>query len=181
LNDDRGNDPRRDGHRPESSRTGASQARPRLIGIPTSSLRKKPAGIVSASGTLILKPAYERADSRGDREMQTLTQMKCVACRTDEPTVTDAEIAEFDPQVPDWETVELDGIKRLRRVFSLDDFAQALEFTNKVGELAEEEGHHPALLTEWGRTTVTWWTHKIRGLHRNDFVMAAKTDELYQP
>jgi 4a-hydroxytetrahydrobiopterin dehydratase len=95
--------------------------------------------------------------------METLTQMKCVACRKDAPTVTDAEI----------------GIKRLRRVFSLDDFAQALEFTKKVGELAEEEGHHPALLTEWGRTTVTWWTHKIKGLHRNDFIMAAKTDELY--
>ena len=71
--------------------------------------------------------------------------------------------------------------KRLRRVFSFDDFAQALEFTNRVGALAEEEGHHPALLTEWGRTTVTWWTHKIRGLHRNDFVMAAKTAVLYQP
>jgi len=113
--------------------------------------------------------------------METLTQMKCVACRKDEPTVTDAEITEFHPQVPDWEIVELDGINRLRRAFSLDDFAQALEFTNKVGELAEEEGHHPALLTEWGRTTVTWWTHKIRGLHRNDFVMAAKTDELCQP
>jgi 4a-hydroxytetrahydrobiopterin dehydratase len=56
-----------------------------------------------------------------------------------------------------------------------------LEFTKKVGELAEVEGHHPALLTEWGRTTVTWWTHKIKGLHRNDFIMAAKTDELYQP
>jgi 4a-hydroxytetrahydrobiopterin dehydratase len=77
--------------------------------------------------------------------------------------------------------VGLDGIKRLRRVFPVDDFAQALEFTKKVGQLAEEEGHHPALLTEWGRTTVTWWTHKIKGLHRNDFVMAAKTDELYQP
>ena len=95
--------------------------------------------------------------------METLTQMKCVACRKDAPTVTDAEIAEFHPQVSDWEIVELDGIKRLRRVFSFDDFAQALEFTKKVGELAEEEGHHPALLTEWGRTTVTWWTHKIRG------------------
>jgi 4a-hydroxytetrahydrobiopterin dehydratase len=71
--------------------------------------------------------------------------------------------------------------RRLRRIFSFDDFAQALEFTNKVGVLAEEEGHHPALLTEWGRTTVTWWTHKIRGLHRNDFVMAAKTDVLYRP
>jgi 4a-hydroxytetrahydrobiopterin dehydratase len=113
--------------------------------------------------------------------METLTQMKCVACRNDAPTVTDAEIAEFQPQVSDWEIVELDGIKRLRQSFSFDDFAQALEFTNKVGELAAEEGHHPALLTEWGRTTVTWWTHKIRGLHRNDFVMAAKTDVLYQP
>ncbi len=112
--------------------------------------------------------------------METLTQMTCVACRKDAPTVTAAEIAEFYPQVSDWEIVELDGIKRLRRVFSFDDFAQALAFTKKVGELAEEEGHHPALLTEWGRATVSWWTHKIKGLHRNDFIMAAKTDELYQ-
>jgi 4a-hydroxytetrahydrobiopterin dehydratase len=117
----------------------------------------------------------------GDREMETLTQMKCVACRSDAPTVTDEEVAEFRPQISDWEISEFDGIKRLRRVFSFDDFAQALKFTNKVGALAEDEGHHPALLTEWGRTTVTWWTHKIRGLHRNDFIMAAKTDVLYQP
>ena len=113
--------------------------------------------------------------------METLMQMKCVACREGVPTVTDAEIAEFHPQVSDWEIVELDAIKRLTRVFSFDDFAKALEFTNKVGELAEEEGHHPALLTEWGRATVTWWTHAIKGLHRNDFVMAAKTDVLYRP
>jgi 4a-hydroxytetrahydrobiopterin dehydratase len=112
--------------------------------------------------------------------MEKLTQMKCVACRRDAPRVTDAEIGEFHPQVPDWEIVELDGIKRLRRVFSAEDFAQALDFTKRVGELAEDEGHHPALLTEWGRATVTWWTHKIKGLHRNDFIMAAKTDELYQ-
>ncbi len=111
---------------------------------------------------------------------EPLTQMKCVACRKDAPTVTDAEAAELHRQVPDWELIEVDGIKRLRRVFSADDFAQALEFTNAVGELAESEGHHPALLTEWGSTTVTWWTHKIRGLHRNDFIMAAKTDELQQ-
>ena len=113
--------------------------------------------------------------------METLTEMRCVACRRGAPSVTDAEIARFQPQVADWELVELDGIKRLRRAFSFDDFAQALEFTNKVGELAEEEGHHPALMTEWGRTTVTWWTHKIEGLHRNDFVMASKTDVLYRP
>jgi 4a-hydroxytetrahydrobiopterin dehydratase len=113
--------------------------------------------------------------------MERLAQMECVACRKDAPTVSDAELSEFHRQVPDWEIVEFDGIKRLRRVFPVDDFAQALEFTNEVGGLAEEEGHHPALLTEWGRTTVTWWTHKIKGLHRNDFIMAAKTDELYRP
>ena len=110
--------------------------------------------------------------------MSELSEMKCTACRGDEPTLTDTEIAELHPQVAEWELVEIDGIKRLRRVFMFDDFAQALEFTNSVGRLAEEEGHHPALLTEWGRTTVSWWTHKIRGLHRNDFIMAAKTDRL---
>jgi len=110
--------------------------------------------------------------------METLATMKCVACRRDAPTVSDEEAAELRPQVPDWELVEIDGIKRLQRVFSFPDFARALDFTNSVGRLAEEEGHHPALLTEWGRTTVSWWTHKIKGLHRNDFIMAAKTDQL---
>ena len=117
----------------------------------------------------------------GDGEMETLRQMGCVACRRDEPTLTDAEVAAFRGQVPEWDIVEVDGIKRLRRAFPFADFAGALGFTDRVGELAEEEGHHPALLTEWGRTTVSWWTHKIRGLHRNDLIMAAKTDELYQP
>jgi 4a-hydroxytetrahydrobiopterin dehydratase len=113
--------------------------------------------------------------------MERLTQMKCVACRAGEPTVTDEEIAELHPQVSEWEIVEVDGIKRLQRVFAFNDFAQALAFTDAVGALAESEGHHPALLTEWGRTTVAWWTHKIKGLHRNDFIMAAKTDQLYRP
>jgi 4a-hydroxytetrahydrobiopterin dehydratase len=75
--------------------------------------------------------------------------------------------------------VERDGVKRLERTFGFRNFAEALAFTDKVGERAEVEGHHPALLTEWGRVTVTWWTHKIGGLHQNDFIMAAKTDELY--
>jgi 4a-hydroxytetrahydrobiopterin dehydratase len=110
----------------------------------------------------------------------TLTSEKCVACRRDAPTVTDADVAELQPEIPDWELVEIEGVKRLRRVFAFDDFAQALEFTNAVGAIAEEEGHHPALLTEWGRVTVSWWTHKIRGLHRNDFIMAAKTDALFR-
>ncbi|MGZ8694789.1 MAG: 4a-hydroxytetrahydrobiopterin dehydratase [Gaiellaceae bacterium] len=111
--------------------------------------------------------------------MSTLAESTCVACRRDAPQVTDAEIAELLPELPDWELAELDGIKRLRRVFGFTDFAEALAFTDQVGALAEEQGHHPAMLTEWGRTTVMWWTHKIKGLHRNDFVMAAKTDRLY--
>ena len=108
-----------------------------------------------------------------------LTAERCVACRRDAPTVTDAEAAELHIEIPDWEVVEIEGVRRLRHVFAFDDFAQALAFTNMLGGIAEEQGHHPALLTEWGRVTVSWWTHKIRGLHRNDFIMAAKTDRLY--
>jgi 4a-hydroxytetrahydrobiopterin dehydratase len=70
-------------------------------------------------------------------------------------------------------------VKHLEKEFKFDNFVHALAFTNKIGELAEEEGHHPALLTEWGKVTVSWWTHKIRGLHRNDFIMAAKSDQTY--
>jgi 4a-hydroxytetrahydrobiopterin dehydratase len=104
--------------------------------------------------------------------------MKCVACRADAPRLTDAELAELRPQIPDWEVIERDGIPRLERSFKLRDFASALALTDKIGALAEEEGHHPAILTEWGKVTVTWWTHKIRGLHQNDVVMAAKTDAI---
>ena len=111
--------------------------------------------------------------------MEKLAQMKCEACRKDSPRVTDEEIVEFQKQVPEWVIMERDGVKRLERVFKFKDFVDALAFTNRVGAIAEEEGHHPAILTEWGRVGVAWWTHKIGGLHRNDFVMAAKTDEVY--
>lgn len=111
--------------------------------------------------------------------MGELAQMKCTACRGDEPALTDAEIEELHPQVPDWHVVEREGVKRLERAFRFDDFAGALSFTDKVGQQAEQAGHHPALLTEWGRVTVTWWTHKIGGLHRNDFIMASRTDETF--
>ena len=112
--------------------------------------------------------------------MEELTQLKCTACRGGDPTLTDAEIADLQPQVPDWRVIEVNGIRHLERVFTFKDFVAALAFTNLVGDLAEEEGHHPAILTEWGRVTVSWWTHKIKGLHRNDFIMAAKTDELFK-
>lgn len=107
-----------------------------------------------------------------------LVGLRCEACRKGAPVLTSTEIAALRPQIADWRTVERDGILRLERVFGWPDFASALAFTNRVGALAEAEGHHPALLTEWGRVTVTWWTHKIGGLHHNDFIMAAKTDRL---
>ena len=110
--------------------------------------------------------------------MESLTTLQCVACRGGEPRVMETEALEYHRQVPEWNIVERDGIKRLERVFTVKTFAQALAFTQQVGTLAEAEGHHPALLTEWGKVTVTWWTHKIKGLHRNDFIMAAKTDAL---
>jgi 4a-hydroxytetrahydrobiopterin dehydratase len=111
--------------------------------------------------------------------MEELAQQKCVACRGGEPTATDAEIAAWKPMIPDWQIIEREGVNRLERVFKFKNFAQAIAFTNQVAEIAEAEEHHPAILTEWGKVTITWWTHKIKGLHRNDFIMAAKTDKLY--
>lgn len=112
--------------------------------------------------------------------MSQLTQEKCVACRRDSPSVTQQEMAELHPQVSDWGLITEDGIRKLDRMFKFSDFQQALAFTNAVGNLAEGEGHHPRLVTEWGKVHITWWTHKIRDLHRNDFLMAAKSDQLYQ-
>ena len=111
--------------------------------------------------------------------MAELAGMRCEVCRVGAPTVTDEERIEYQRQVPEWQIVEEDGINRLRRSFKFANFAEALAFTDRVGALAEAQGHHPSILTEWGRVTVAWWTHKIKGLHRNDFVMAAKTDQLY--
>jgi 4a-hydroxytetrahydrobiopterin dehydratase len=107
-----------------------------------------------------------------------LSGLRCVACRGGEPTLTIEEIQSFSPQVPLWHVREVDGVPRLERVFTFRNFAEALAFTDQVGAIAESEGHHPRLETEWGRVTVSWWSHKIRGLHRNDFIMAAKTDRL---
>lgn len=112
--------------------------------------------------------------------MTNLIGERCVACRRDSPRVTSEEITELKPQIPDWNLIERNGVPRLERTFKFPDWAQALAFTNKVGQLAEQEGHHPVITTDWGKVTVTWWTHAIKNLHRNDFIMAAKTDQLYK-
>ena len=113
-----------------------------------------------------------------DELTSELTEERCIPCRRETPPATDDEVRELRAHIPDWEVVDVAGMKRLRRSFSFADFAAALAFANRIGGIAEAEGHHPALLTEWGQVTVEWWTHSIGGLHRNDFVMAARTDEL---
>ena len=110
--------------------------------------------------------------------MTNLYQLKCVACRGGEPTLTDEEISELQPAVPEWQVIEVEGVKRLERSFKLKNFIEAVAFTNKIAMTAEKEDHHPLIVTEWGRVKVQWWTHKIKGLHKNDFIMAAKVDRL---
>ena len=110
--------------------------------------------------------------------MNELTSKTCIACRIGAPLATKEEISDFTQQIPDWAIVEEEGIKRLKRIFRFNNFMDAVEFTQKVAVVAEDENHHPAILTEWGKVTVFWWSHKIEGLHVNDFIMAAKTDQL---
>ena len=124
---------------------------------------------------------YERRfviAGEGD-EPAALAAERCVACRPDAPRVEDAEARSLLKELPGWSIEVKDGVPRLSRSFMFPDFQQALTFADRVGETAEAEDHHPELLVTWGRVTVGWWTHAIGGLHRNDFVMAAKTSALF--
>lgn len=112
--------------------------------------------------------------------MEQLNQARCIPCEGGVPQADEAEIAGYLAQLQGWKILEVEGVKRLTKSFAFNNFTNALAFTNRVGELAEQEGHHPALLTEWGKVTATWWTHSIGGLHKNDFIMAARTEEAFQ-
>ncbi len=109
----------------------------------------------------------------------SLSQMKCEACRADAKPATQEERADFGKQIPEWRVETVDGVDRLVRRFSFKDFAQALSFTNRVGAIAEEVQHHPKLVTEWGACEVSWWSHEMGGLHRNDYILAARTDQAF--
>lgn len=110
--------------------------------------------------------------------MTALAAETCIPCRGGEPPLTAAEIAVLLPRIPQWQVLEQDGILRLHRMFKFQNYVQAVEFVNKVAAIAEQQNHHPLIILEWGKVTVQWWTHVVKGLHRNDFVMAAKTDAL---
>lgn len=106
-----------------------------------------------------------------------LAEKHCVPCRGGVPPLKGAELSSFASQLPEWKVV--DG-HHLFRSFSFPDFKTALNFVNRAGAVAEEEGHHPNLLLTWGRVDVTTYTHKIEGLTESDFILAAKIDRLYQ-
>jgi len=110
--------------------------------------------------------------------MTELSKAACVPCQGGVPVLTDNEIKALKLEVPLWKVVKVGGVKRLRREFTFPDFAAALAFAFRVGEIAEEQQHHPDLHVSWGKVVVEIWTHKINGLHQNDFILAAKVDQI---
>ena len=112
--------------------------------------------------------------------MTELAQQKCQPCQSGSSPITAEEITALQAKIPDWNLLEYEGIPRLQKLYKFANFQGAIAFTNAVGEAAEKEGHHPALLTEWSKVTVSWWTHDVGGLHQNDFIMAARTDDIYR-
>ena len=111
--------------------------------------------------------------------MNDLIHSKCEACRIDAPLLSDQEIDKKRSAIPSWQIINDEGVKKLICSFTFMNYEESLQFTNKIAELAEEEDHHPEIILEWGKVTITWWSHKISGLHQNDFICAAKTDHIF--
>lgn len=109
-----------------------------------------------------------------------LKDCHCKATPANASAVSDAELKTLGAQIPDWSLENRNGILQLERTFKCNNFSQALSIANQIGDIADSNDHHPALVLEWGKITVTWWSHSINGLHHNDFVMAAKTDEIFK-
>lgn len=112
--------------------------------------------------------------------MEDLFKHKCIPCEQGGEKMSLSEIDDYLVKVPGWNLIEKDGSQALEKSYKFKNFIQALEFTGKVGQIAEQQWHHPTIITEWGNVTVTWTTHKIKGLHVNDFAMAAQTDQLLE-
>lgn len=108
--------------------------------------------------------------------MQKLSEQACEACREGAPLLTEAELAEGLQQLDGWNVESVDGVNQLVKIYKFKNFVDATQFANKLCDLAEEYDHHPSALIEWGKVTVRWWSHKIKGLHFNDLILAAKND-----
>lgn len=110
----------------------------------------------------------------------SLASQHCQPCRGDSLPASPAEQVAYLAELPGWSRVEVAGIDHLVRAYAFHSYGDGLAFAQRLGNLADQEDHHPTLIIEWRKVTVQWWTHAIRGLHHNDFVMAAKSDALYQ-
>jgi 4a-hydroxytetrahydrobiopterin dehydratase len=108
--------------------------------------------------------------------MTQLAEKTCVPCRGDVPALKGTALHDLSHQLPNWKVIDEHHITR---IFTFPDFRRALDFVNRVGELAEDQGHHPDVLLTWGKAEITLWTHKVSGLTESDFIMAAKIDQLY--
>ena len=119
-------------------------------------------------------------NSRRNRISTPLHELNCVRVNKNDSAAEPDQIRSWITELNDWKIGKSDGNDRLTKEFKFGNFMNALTFTNKVGEIAEKQDHHPVLVTEWGKVTVTLWTHVIGGLHKNDFILAAKIDKLYE-
>ena len=111
--------------------------------------------------------------------MNKFSQKICVACQPNAEPASQGEIDTFLADNPNWSLIAKEDIKCIERIYTFDNFQEALRFTNLVGEVAEQEGHHPEITVEWGRVRVQWWSHKIANLHLNDLILAERCDQRY--
>ncbi|MBU0992016.1 MAG: 4a-hydroxytetrahydrobiopterin dehydratase [Proteobacteria bacterium] len=111
--------------------------------------------------------------------MADLSAEQIETCLPATPCLSENQIQEYMEYLTEWKVIEQNQMKRLKRVYRFDNFIQAIRFTDKIAELSESVDHHPRLVIEWGRASVFWWTHSIGGLHKNDFIMAHQTDQVY--
>jgi 4a-hydroxytetrahydrobiopterin dehydratase len=111
--------------------------------------------------------------------MTQLSDLQCKATAADAGLLSAEQIAELLPQIPGWTTSNPGQILQLEKTFSFNSFVAAMDFANQLSLIAEANDHHPALLIQYGSVTVNWWSHSIRGLHLNDFILAAKTNKAY--
>lgn len=110
--------------------------------------------------------------------MSELSDASCCPCQPGDVQLAPHEIAELLRELPHWSVIEHNTVLQLQCSYRFADFSQAMAFSNAVAAVSEAANHHPALLTEWGKVTVTWWSHSLQGLHQNDFIMAARTTEI---
>ncbi|MCE2595370.1 4a-hydroxytetrahydrobiopterin dehydratase [Motilimonas cestriensis] len=110
--------------------------------------------------------------------MTPLHQQLCQACTPDSEPVLGEQREKLMKLLPGWQCLKQDNVWQLKKSYRFKNYRQSMAFANQVAELAEQIQHHPALLIEWGQVDVSWWTHSIANLHYNDFIMAAKTDQL---